>query len=332
VDGDGFPDLLVGAPFVNQAYVYTDVTNVGSFGFALASDAEASIEGDPLTQYVSFWHFGAVGDWNDDGAADLALPQTDEMGTGPSVWHLVSGPFAGHLFAEDDYASVGEGGNAAVSLGYEGLTRDFDGDGIDDLIVSSHTTNEVYLYLGPLTQDLDPSQADLVLFGPAGSNTGSGLAAGDFDGDGVEDLAVAAYQLGEVYVVFGPLAAGAAIDLASSADFKVSGGVGSGVGVVEAQLEAQDFDGDGLDDLAIPARWSGVGGQIGVVFGSSMDGTFGTSLRLAESDMLFEGAVGDLFGYTVHWFDIDADGSNDFVAAASGTSRIAVWYGTTLFP
>lgn len=89
-------------------------------------------------------------------------------------------------------------GEEASWMGYALLAGDFDGDGVEDLMVSapadpyySYKPGAVYLFHGPLRGDLFPDDADWSWLGTQpGELTGSALASGDFDGDGALDLLI----------------------------------------------------------------------------------------------------------------------------------------------
>jgi hypothetical protein len=119
--------------------------------------------------------------------------------------------------------------------------------------------------------------------GVVGNYEPVGLAVGDWDGDGRNDLAIGAgsaggsqtaYTLGDgvVYVIFGGGAAnklrpGNSIDLANSVgstsgpDFRIVGKNGSGLGSGLAFLDADAQGETGRDDLVMGAPYAALGGD-----------------------------------------------------------------------
>ena len=169
-----------------------------------------------------------------------------------------------------------------------------------------------------------------------GDYAGASVAgAGDVNGDGIADMIVGGShyaQLGAAYVVFGSRAGFAAsLDLATldgTDGFRIDGIAAGGISVASAG----DFNGDGIDDLAVgvPGASQGGRGRAGetyVVFGSS-DG-FAASLDLATLDertgiRLGGIEAGDLSGASVAAAgDVNADGYDDLIVGAPGAGGFA---------
>ncbi len=141
VDGDGRPDLLVGACLedaggssAGAAYlVLSPVT--GSISLAAA---EAKLMGHTTTDYAGDEVAGA-GDVDGDGYDDLLVgaPYEDTAGDGAGAAYLVFGPVSGMLdLSETDLMFTGEvsGDNAGGAVAGAG---DVNGDGYDDLLVGA---------------------------------------------------------------------------------------------------------------------------------------------------------------------------------------------------
>ncbi len=173
----------------------------------------------------------------------------------------------------------------------EALSADLNNDGLSDVIVGlplatapngKTRAGRVYIIFGrrdlsPETvRDLRDAPADVVVHGAnAGDQLGSALAAGDINGDGIQDLIIGAPfadepnrpDVGNVYVLFGgsQLAARSVRDMASSSptgpDIKLIGwggppnddGVSEAMDNAGAAVAAGDINGDGVDDVLVGA-------------------------------------------------------------------------------
>ena len=181
------------------------------------------------------------------------------------------------------------GGSATPSdvQGFDDLAAvDWDGDGTDDLVLSSWNRLDVWLGTGGAPAPLGFVQTDL---------TGASrleLVDGDLNGDGAGDLlAVESYdlftELSQLYLG----QAGAAVVAQPAGD------VG---GVLPGNTEAVDWDGDGDLDLVS----NGVIGNEGVSVAENTDGvTFDVKLNVVG------GANGNIGGVD----DLDGDGHMDLV-------------------
>jgi hypothetical protein len=307
VNGDGFDDLLVGAPWVaingqNQlGEAYVIFGHEGAFGRVNASGRAAInlariqpengfvIQGDPAHEQIG-QSVSSAGDVNGDGFADLII------GAAPSVG--VSG--------------VGDEGAAYVLFGHDGSFGPADAAGR-----SVASVNELDFATGFAIHGSLP-----------GDRMGWSVStAGDINGDGFADLIVGGDDFYSVaYVLFGHGGSFADVDVANLAP-----GEGFVIRTAEfdqlgqAVSDAGDVNGDGFDDLIVGAPWSSGGGaQAGrayVIFGHA--GLFAdldlAGLTSAEGFVL-EGAEAGLHtGQSVSAAgDIDGDGVDDIVIGAPG--------------
>jgi|CXWL01.1.fsa_nt_gi hypothetical protein len=326
VNGDDIDDLIIGAPTATNpngtgagnSYVVfgkttgfdstLDLSNLnGSNGFKI----EGSLEGAQFGNGVS------AGDINGDGFSDL-IGGSYYGGTGTS--YVLFGKASGfgavvdltELNGDNGFSLNGEaeGDQAGYSVDSAG---DVNGDGFDDVIIGARQTDTngedsgaSYVVFGKASgfeatsnlSNLDGSNGFRLEGGAAGDLSGRSVSsAGDFNGDGFDDLIIGAYGVdsngedsGASYVVFGKASGFSAslnlTELSSSEGLSLDGlTLGDAFG--KSVSSAGDVNNDGFDDLIIGAPF-GDGGIINsgagyVIFGRSFANE-SASIRTNSSD------------------------------------------------
>ncbi|WP_434419955.1 FG-GAP-like repeat-containing protein [Nannocystis pusilla] len=340
-DGDGWRDVAVGAPgqatggvAAGAVYVYRG----GATGFT--SWAVLTQSGSGLGTNAAGDQFGFAltsGDFDLDGYADLAVGApgaTEVTGTAAGAVYLFEG------------GSSGLGASAVVGpalpyleddrFGAALTSADFNGDGYGDLVVGAPRGRygtatpyggAVFLYRGAAT-----GLAFHVRKNQSGFNVdeaedrfGAALAAGDFNGDGIADLAVGAWgehiadiSSGAVYAFLGTRAASALVpwDVVDQTGLDVN----EEEDMFGRRLTAGDFTGDGRADLAVgaPGEMPGSSPRSGVVHmfkgstaGLRPSGTSDQSTLATNDDQ-------EAFGDQLASGDFDGDGMMDVVVFAPG--------------
>jgi hypothetical protein len=199
--------------------------------------------------------------------------------------------------------------------GYFGLfvasAGDVNGDGYADFLVGAATA--AYLYLGG-PSGLATSPAATLKPQPSAQTGVRVVSAGDANGDGYGDVAIANYDLGMAYVYLGSAAGlgpAPAVTFNAPPASTQQGTQTSGFG--HSLAGAGDVNGDGYADIAVGAGGSG----LAYVYLGSPSGPAATpSLTLTEPD-----GPNSNFGNSVSGAaDVNGDGYADLIVAADAAS------------
>ena len=302
-NGDGYDDLAVGTPGDGGVNQGTVTVLHGAPAGLLPYDGYWIYQGGSGIPDVmdAGDEFGAAlisGDWDGDGKDDLAIgvPGEDDVGAVLVLFGSQFGLiFNNHVWwGQGDTGGVGESGDRFAQALASG---DFDGDGYDDLVVGAPMEDlvdggpvvdagEFTLLYGSgagapnwfnVARTCHFQQGSFFLGGgydEAGDDFGFAFAAGDFDHDGHDDLAVghpgeAFSQSGEgaVTVLMGSAGTGIwnSADLFATDIGQIPGSLQSNQNLGWS-LATGDFDGDGHADLAIGVPYrnvSGIGANVG---------------------------------------------------------------------
>jgi len=280
VDGDGLPDLLIGASGqdaggrnAGAAYIVLGKSLANKKTIHLAK-ADFKFVGEAADDYAGYYVSGA-GDVDGDGLADIVIGAANDEGAKEAhAVYVIRGRSLGKWpsvvsLSKADYKIVGESPYDYASQ--VSLPGDVDGDGLSDILIGaaghdSGTTNEgaAYIVLGKSLGSkrmINLSNADHKLVGENHQDGVGATAAhaGDVDGDGLGDVLVGALRYtgsyakqGAAYLVLGKdLAGRTSMDL-SEAYFRFAGDKGKRH-VGHAVSSAGDIDGDGLGDIVVGA-------------------------------------------------------------------------------
>lgn len=255
VNGDGYADVIVGAPGFDSVFN----TDEGRAFLYLGSAAGPSVLADWSAGsglYSSAYGFSvaSAGDVNGDGYAEVIVgaPLFDNLGFPDEGRVFVyagsaSGPSPDPVWTADSNKTKAQFGYSVAGAG------DITGDGIADVIIGApyHGSGRIFVYHGSLA-GLSLSSNFSAKINKSPAEFGASVAGvGDVNGDGIADVAIGAPRVGDQTTTAGGLVRvhyGSRTGLGNPPAF----------GVTETQTNALlggsvagagDINGDGLGDI-----------------------------------------------------------------------------------
>lgn len=376
LNGDGYDDVVViashddtGASDGGTAYVIwgqagstrADVNvsvMTSADGFRILAQEAGNFLGNTTvispqnSQFVD-----ADGDFNGDGFDDLLLGHgaSDNDGDDSGLVYVIFGQ-TGATRGDVNLSSLGTegfkittGGAAAAHLGHSvQFLGDFNGDGLNDIVVGAPLSDQVagdagqayvvFGHAGPYNginlMTLGSAEGFRISTSDGVSWLGGSVSGSDVNGDGLTDLLVGnlasdevATDAGSVIVVYGRAAADygnlsvGAIPAGEGYTIFGEGGADSFGHAVEG---AGDVNGDGIGDLLVSSWEDDEGGNDAgaawVVYGKTGTARTGIELSTLSSidgfKIIGDEAV-DYFGRTNAVGDINGDGYDDMIVSSA---------------
>ncbi len=311
VNGDGYSDVLIGAPDASNGQAGEGLVHVHygtQSGIGTTPDLvlEMNIAGAAFGYSVR-----TAGDVNGDGYADVVVGAPHAGGTGRAYVFLGGPAGLSSMPAQMISGTAGSLFGASVST-----AGDINGDGYSDVVIGLPGVGRVRIHLGT-PAGLDPAMNIQLNAPQAGSDFGISVAtAGDVNGDGLSDVIVGAPALssggpgvGAAYVYHG-----ATTGLNPTAALQLVGDQANcrfGISV----SSAGDLNGSGYSDVVIGAdRWTSGQAAEGAafVYYGSPGGVLATGSTTLQSNV-----TGANFGFCVaEAGDVNGDGYADIVIGA----------------
>jgi len=319
VDQNGFDDVLVAAPWYDEASVDCGRVSVYAGGAGGLAVAPAWVVRGPREGTALGFAASRAGDVNGDGYADIVVgaPNHDPGATAPGQAFLFTGGPDG-LRAAPTWSVRGEPGESGFGFAVAGA-GDVNSDGFADVVVGAPCLGGPHCRKGRALVFLGgrsgPSPVPAVELRAPEAGDGFGFAvalAGDVDGDGDAEILVGAPFAGKAH-----LYAGSSGALSGTTPAWTAAGAAAGDCFGWALAGAGDVNGDSLADVVIGAPALFADGEgVGAAFvflghAGGLDREPGWVATGDQEGMEFGRAVGAAG-------DVDGDGHTDVLVGAPG--------------
>ncbi len=329
INQDGIDDLWVQAGNPSKTYLVYGFPEAPPRSIPL-DRVGVTVEGVVFGTLKGVVSVSRAGDFNDDGIDDYMVGRSEDndntSATERGMTYVIYGVVGPTPTAPIGQTNLYDIGDTTPGVVFNGILAnneagvdvsdagDFNGDGVDDVLIRTEA-DQVYVIYGQsgasaLSGTIELADLATTLAGVYFNGVTSSIcAAGDFNGDGVDDVCIG-YKLasvtgpetGSAYIVYGQMGGAAlsgSVDL-SDVGTSVAGVVLNGAlpydHAGDAVARAGDFNGDGVDDVMISSPDADPGsldkaGQIAVVYGQIGGSELNGSYTLSNIGGTLAGAV-----------------------------------------
>jgi hypothetical protein len=365
VNGDGFDDIIIGAPYYTSRFSFGSGAVYVLFGSStgIRTDNPTALAG-VCSDTLRGWSVNSLGDLNNDGFDDVimgipggnsdysicGLMATDATTTTLPGYAMIfyGSPTGIVLNQTPDVANEPQiiqdtDQDGAFFGGSVDLAGDLNNDGNKDIIIGAEKfdngqTDEgrVYVYYGPHFGKSGNTGITIESNQASAAYGSSAASAGDINGDGFSDIIIGGYKYdngqtdeGRAFVYYGGPDSLNPTPIWTGEGNQATAYFGRSVNT------AGDLDGDGYADIVIGAPNYDHGqtdeGEVFVYYGSANGINPNRQPWVGESDK-----AGAYFGYSVSTAgDVDGDGYSDVIIGAynytndqTNEGRAYVYYGS----
>lgn len=341
VNRDGFADFIVSSPGIDSNFGPESGDSFVVYGNAsgalpsFSNSAIGALSGFKISNANPVGNLGydatGIGDINGDGMDDVLV--SSGFSAGPVVYVVYGNATGTGADISYDMSGIGPltapaGGFAIIgpSSGYFGTSvsgvGDVNNDGYADFVVGSVNTRAAYVvYGGPQngatlnisSGTIAPSRGYRINMPTTISAIADMVSgAGDFNGDGLADVAIADYQNATVYVPFSNLTGTPPTNLATMPAAQGMRILAGSAHSLDHVASLGDINGDGLSDIGINSAQ-----QTYVVYGRATGGSVTLGSLTPAQGFVITHESPNTQRILESAGDINGDGFSDFIVGNS---------------
>ncbi|MBP5590794.1 VCBS repeat-containing protein [bacterium] len=310
---------------VNAVYSYDGKVMAKNFGLldegSVKDAGTIKMEWENIYETSSGSHnfrLKIIGDVNNDGFEDYAIADRHKSDSGiDTQFNGFVDIYSGldHSLIKSIRGALGSTERVGQDISSK---ADFNNDGFNDFVYTNFA-GDVFVFYGT-ENGIDFDGTPATFRAKDDSNQGyRGLAVGDYDGDGCDDLLISApvqtvgdyANAGEVYLYYGCKEGG----FAEEPDLTFKGNAANAKVGNSGIMDAGDLNGDGKTDFAF-----GSANALYIVYGGSADGTLSPKIKSLYNPVSYMGTG-----------DFNGDGYSDLVYnhVSSTSAETRIYYGSS---
>eukprot|EP01040_Poterioochromonas_malhamensis_P004820 gene4820-5174_t len=336
LNNDNIQDVIIGAPNygsgTGRIYIVT-----GSSSLITVTLPSSYVPIDGKSSNNAGFSLAVV-DYNNDGKDDLIITGFLSSSSSNQLTYVLPGPITSSLsLATSSPITISSQTSNSYWVGFSASTAGYmNSDMYEDFLLAG---GQVFLVYGAATLNSfsvpSGTSSGVIVFSTSAAATFVVDGGTDINGDNIPDLLFGnnlfTSNTGVVYLVYGSRSlSNLNLDSMTSTVGVTISGISSGDRLGSSVAFLGDFNGDGNNDFAISAPYSG-NGKVYIIFGLSGGAKYSSGIilsSLGSGGVIFTGSTGQFGNSISSVADVTNDGKCEVLIGNAVGSKVYLIYGT----